>query len=104
MSGFWKPGASVPGGGERGDESVQLINHNLSHLPLDAQRRSLPIFRHKNSILYALKTHRTIVIVGETGCGKTTQVSAVYGIMVPTRVVPHCHPPCRPLVQSICHI
>ena len=77
MSRFWKPGTSFPGDVERGDESVQLVNQNLSHLPLDAQRRSLPIFRHRNSILYALEKYRTLVVVGETGCGKTTQVSFV---------------------------
>ncbi|CAN0495450.1 unnamed protein product, partial [Laminaria digitata] len=75
MSVFWKPGTSGPGGSERGDDSAQPIDPKLSKLPLDTQRKSLPIYRHRNSVLFALQKHRTVVIVGETGCGKTTQVS-----------------------------
>lgn len=74
MSVFWKPGTSGPGGVERGDDSTQLVDRKLSHLPLDKQRRTLPIYRHRNSVLFALQKYRTVVIVGETGSGKTTQV------------------------------
>lgn len=77
MSVFWKPGTSGPGGVERGgDDSVQVVDRKLAHLPLGTQRKALPIFRHRNSVLFALQKHRTVVIVGETGCGKTTQVSS----------------------------
>lgn len=74
MAGFWKPGTSAPGVVERGDDSLQVMDGRLAHLPLTAQRKALPIFRHRNSVLFALEKHRTVVIVGETGCGKTTQV------------------------------
>ena len=73
---FWKPGTSGPGGSEREDDSAQPIDPKLSNLPLEIQRKSLPIYRHRNSVLFALQKHRTVVIVGETGCGKTTQVSS----------------------------
>lgn len=74
-SGFWKPGASGPGGLDRGEDAAQLVNPNLSNLPLNTQRRSLPIYRHRNSLLFVLQKYRATVLVGETGCGKTTQVS-----------------------------
>ncbi|CAM9473229.1 unnamed protein product [Hapterophycus canaliculatus] len=74
MSVFWKPGTSGPGGLERGDDSVQVVNPKLSNLPLSAQRQSLPVYRHRNSLLFALQKYRATVLVGETGCGKTTQI------------------------------
>ncbi len=42
-------------------------------LRLGQQRQMLPIFRHRLSILYALERYRTLVVVGETGCGKSTR-------------------------------
>ena len=80
MSVFWKPGTAGPGGLERGDDgSAQLVNPRLSNLPLNTQRQSLPIYRHRNSLLFALQKYRATVLVGETGCGKTTQVSSACG-------------------------
>ncbi|CAN0208209.1 unnamed protein product [Ectocarpus sp. 6 AP-2014] len=76
MSVFWKPGTSGPGGLERGDESesLHIVDPKLSKLPLQTQRHALPIYRHRNSVLFAVQKHRAIVLVGETGCGKTTQI------------------------------
>eukprot|EP00752_Nemacystus_decipiens_P017500 g15688.t1 len=37
-------------------------------------RQSLPIYRHRNSLLFAVQKYRATVLVGETGCGKTTQI------------------------------
>lgn len=34
----------------------------------------LPIAKCRDSLLYALETHSTVVVVGETGSGKTTQL------------------------------
>ena len=43
-------------------------------LALATQRRRLPIFRCRDAILYLVETRATVVLVGQTGCGKTTQV------------------------------
>ncbi|KAK9882899.1 hypothetical protein WA026_023698 [Henosepilachna vigintioctopunctata] len=43
-------------------------------LSLQEQRRQLPIFENKNKLLNLIKAHETLIIVGETGCGKTTQI------------------------------
>lgn len=38
------------------------------------QRQQLPIFKYRNQILYALETHRVLIMIGETGSGKSTQL------------------------------
>eukprot|EP00752_Nemacystus_decipiens_P012278 g10884.t1 len=38
------------------------------------QRKGLPIFAHKAGIIRAVKEHQTVVVVGETGSGKSTQI------------------------------
>lgn len=37
-------------------------------------REQLPAFQFRNEIVRLLEQHRVIVVSGETGCGKTTQV------------------------------
>ena len=37
-------------------------------------RRTLPCYQKKEEILKCVKNHQVVVISGETGCGKTTQV------------------------------
>lgn len=39
------------------------------------KRRSLPVWHQKEEFLQVLKANQTIILVGETGSGKTTQVS-----------------------------
>ena len=39
------------------------------------QRESLPVFRHKDAIIKAVKEHQSLVVIGETGSGKTTQIT-----------------------------
>lgn len=47
---------------------------NNDEMSIDTQRKQLPIYNHRDQILYALETHRVLVIVGETGSGKSTQL------------------------------
>ena len=37
-------------------------------------RRSLPIFPYREDLLAAIQEHQILVIEGETGSGKTTQI------------------------------
>ena len=46
-------------------------NHKL---PIYAQRSKLPIYALRSHILYLLEKYQVLVIVGETGCGKSSQV------------------------------
>ena len=41
---------------------------------IQAGRRELPMFKYREELLEAIQAHQIIVIVGETGSGKTTQV------------------------------
>lgn len=38
------------------------------------QRRSLPIYTVRNRLLEEIRKHQTLIIIGETGSGKTTQI------------------------------
>ena len=38
-------------------------------------RKSLPIYPYRNDILNALKENQILIVVGETGSGKSTQIS-----------------------------
>ncbi|XP_067424694.1 ATP-dependent RNA helicase DHX29 isoform X2 [Emydura macquarii macquarii] len=38
------------------------------------ERQQLPVFKHRHSIIETLKKHRVVVVAGETGSGKSTQV------------------------------
>jgi len=78
---FWKPGTDAPGShieeerqniAETAASSV-VYNPNAS-LSVERQRQCLPVFRYRNHILYLVEKYRTVVIVGETGCGKSTQI------------------------------
>ena len=40
------------------------------------KRKTLPVWHQKEEFLKALKDNQTLILVGETGSGKTTQVRA----------------------------
>lgn len=78
---FWKPDSEKPGGGittERpvnGDDTADTAIYNPnSSLSMNLQRQRLPIFMHRTNISYLLEKYETVIIVGETGCGKSTQI------------------------------
>ena len=51
-----------------------LVYNQYQNLPLAIQRKKLPIYAIRDSLLYCLERYRTLVLVGETGSGKTTQI------------------------------
>ena len=100
---FWKPGTEGPGANiqlekssvaegsnctqsEMFDSRVFFFtayildsNHVAAYNPfgsmsIDHQRQRLPIFACRNHILYLLEANQVVVIVGETGSGKSTQI------------------------------
>lgn len=57
------------------DDHVTSFVFNAHHsLNLAAQRDRLPIRTYRDQILYCLEHYQTLVLVGETGSGKSTQV------------------------------
>ena len=73
---MWKPGTKAPGLSiERiSDEKRDVVVNKMAHLPLTTQRQRLPIYSNRLHILYLLENYRTVIVVGETGCGKSTQI------------------------------
>lgn len=71
--GFWKP-ASVVLREESRNVEVGSATFNFSSAPLAQQRMLLPIYKHKKQILYSMENFGVVVIVGETACGKSTQL------------------------------
>lgn len=67
--GFWKPAS-------RNDSESSNVApvFNFSSAPLAQQRILLPIHKHKRQILYSVEQFGVVVIVGETACGKSTQI------------------------------
>jgi len=49
-------------------------NKNKDSIDLSKQRIQLPISKVRNKIIEAIKKYETIIFIGETGCGKTTQI------------------------------
>ena len=54
--------------------SVQKRNRRKENLPRLHFNEELPIFAKKDEIIQAIDRHRVIVVSGETGSGKTTQL------------------------------
>ncbi|TKS83992.1 ATP-dependent RNA helicase dhx29 [Collichthys lucidus] len=51
----------------------KLKKSSLAH-KLQAEREQLPVFQHRHRVLEALKRHPVVVVAGETGSGKSTQI------------------------------
>ncbi|KAM6902734.1 ATP-dependent RNA helicase DHX29 [Xenentodon cancila] len=52
---------------------LKLKKSPLAH-KLQAEREQLPVFQHKGRVLEALQRHPVVVVAGETGSGKSTQI------------------------------
>nr|CAH7724041.1 unnamed protein product [Callosobruchus chinensis] len=57
-----------------GVETTSFIYNRYISQSVQTQRQRLPIFNSRNHILYALEKYQTLVLIGETGCGKSTQI------------------------------
>jgi ATP-dependent RNA helicase DHX8/PRP22 len=45
---------------------------NRTHMSIKEWRESLPIYNFKHELLAAIKENRILIVIGETGSGKTT--------------------------------
>ncbi|KII88814.1 hypothetical protein PLICRDRAFT_42054 [Plicaturopsis crispa FD-325 SS-3] len=75
---FWKPGTAGPGSSL--DRATEAEGNVIQSAPtsslssIQSQRERLPIFKHREKILYCIEKYGVIIVVGQTGCGKTTQL------------------------------
>ncbi|CAG8726529.1 30593_t:CDS:10, partial [Racocetra persica] len=58
---------------ETNEALVTFVDRGTS-LSIQQQRKRLPIYKSRDQILYLIEKYRTTIIVGHTGCGKTTQL------------------------------
>ncbi|VDN28306.1 unnamed protein product [Gongylonema pulchrum] len=57
------------------EENASLVISNpFLALSIQQQRSRLPIFKYRSHILYLLEKFRAVIVIGETGCGKSTQL------------------------------
>nr|CAD7395582.1 unnamed protein product [Timema cristinae] len=56
------------------EEKPKLTESQKKRLTLEETKRSLPIFPFKDDLINAIKNHQVLIIEGETGSGKTTQI------------------------------
>ena len=89
---FWKPGTTGPGSSldRETDGEGFAVPSALSSQSIQHQRERLPIFKHRmyscfcprsqfmsnnvgDELLYAIEMYGVIIVVGQTGCGKTTR-------------------------------
>ena len=68
---FWKPGDQIPVELEV-KEAGEVVHYAV--LSIEKQKEKLPIYQYKKHILYLIENYRVVVVVGETGSGKSTQI------------------------------
>ena len=62
---------------ERYSQSVQQVSQRLASIPPLNYDTQLPIADKKDAIKQAIKQHQVVIIAGETGSGKTTQLPKI---------------------------
>ena len=57
------------------DHSSMKKGSKRSSLTIKEQRQSLPIFHYRDQLIKACMDNRILIVIGETGSGKTTQIT-----------------------------
>ncbi|CAN1351274.1 Pre-mRNA-splicing factor ATP-dependent RNA helicase DEAH1 [Linum perenne] len=55
-------------------EALEELQAKTGFEKLQEDRKTLPMYHYREELLEAIKNHQVLVIVGETGSGKTTQI------------------------------
>ena len=56
----------------RPKDSVQFSRKEQLSLSIQGQKESLPIYKLRDQLVEAIKQNQVLVVIGETGSGKTT--------------------------------
>lgn len=57
-----------------GDDKPKLSQKEQKKMTLKEVRESLPVYNYREDLIEAIKEHQVLVVEGETGSGKTTQI------------------------------
>ncbi|KAG4076501.1 hypothetical protein HA402_014465 [Bradysia odoriphaga] len=52
-------------------------NGNGKGLTIEEQRHQLPVYKVRKQLLNKIMSSKTLIVIGETGCGKTTQIPQI---------------------------
>lgn len=55
-------------------ERAKRVKPAVARVSLQQVRRSLPVFDYRETLLNAARGNKNLIVVGETGSGKTTQI------------------------------
>ena len=66
--------AKAEGGHGRRSQRAARVPAPPAGSPHRAAREALPVYEHRAELLEAIESNQVVVIEGETGCGKSTQV------------------------------
>lgn len=67
-------GGRKEGALEASRELLMKLRKTTLAQKLKAEREQLPVFQHRHQVLEALQRHPVVVVAGETGSGKSTQI------------------------------
>lgn len=56
-------------------------HYSQRYLDILEKRRTLPVWQQKEEFLKVLRENQTLILVGETGSGKTTQVNFIFNLL-----------------------
>lgn len=59
---------------KRLEASIRQKEERIAHCPALRYPRELPIVARRQDIVQAIRDHQVVIISGETGCGKSTQI------------------------------
>ncbi len=74
MKALTQPGSNVDLEPKLTPEEQQRLQLEEQKKSLQETRKSLPIYNFREALLDAIENHQVLVIEGETGSGKTTQI------------------------------
>ncbi|XP_059474905.1 pre-mRNA-splicing factor ATP-dependent RNA helicase DHX16 [Neocloeon triangulifer] len=61
-------------GNRKKDEMEEISEAMKKKMTIAETKKSLPIFAYRDDLIQAIKDHQVLIIEGETGSGKTTQI------------------------------
>ncbi|KAH8400605.1 hypothetical protein KR222_008380 [Zaprionus bogoriensis] len=65
---------TLDGNREKAAKAPELTEVERKRLTIEETRKSLPVYPFKDDLIAAVREHQVLIIEGETGSGKTTQV------------------------------